>query len=291
MSKANLQPIVLIGAARSGTKILRDTLAMSLGAPAVPYDVGYVWRYGNESCPHDCLNPEDIKPRTRRLVRGFITGYADSQGCVVEKTVGNTLRVPFVADLLPEAVFVHVIRDGMDVAESARREWEARHDLRYLAAKLRHFPLRLVPSYGRKFIVNATLARWRTTPNEAGGPSSTWGPRYPGMDRDLANDGLLAVVARQWRLSVEAAVRDLSRVHQQVVTTRYEDLVTNPGGVLCRVVTEFGVPLNKSRLEAASAMISRGSIGKGRQRLEDSEHALLSREMGATLRELGYDTS
>ena len=43
-----LEPIVLIGAARSGTKILRDALATALGVPQVPYDVGYVWRYGNE---------------------------------------------------------------------------------------------------------------------------------------------------------------------------------------------------------------------------------------------------
>ncbi len=40
--------IVLIGAARSGTKILRDTLAAATGSGAVPFDIGFVWRIGHD---------------------------------------------------------------------------------------------------------------------------------------------------------------------------------------------------------------------------------------------------
>jgi len=289
MSESSFRPIVLIGAARSGTKILRDSLALSLGATAVPYDVGYVWRYGNESCPHDCLTPADIKPRTRRLVRRFVGGYAGPGGRVVEKKVGNTLRVPFVADLLPEAVFVHVIRDGVDVAESARREWEVPSDLGYLAAKARHFPLRLVPTYGRKFVVNATIGRWRASRGGGGGRANTWGPRYPGIDRDLADHGLLTVTARQWRESVNAASRDLAHVSQQVVTVRYEELVGDPRAVLSRVIAEIGAAVDDSRLDEASTMIVAGSPGKGRARLDEAERNVLRYEIGSTLEGLGYD--
>lgn len=289
MSASELRPVVLIGAARSGTKILRDSLAVSLGAPSVPYDVGYVWRYGNETRTHDCLRPSEIKPKTRRLVRSFVGSYANSDGWVVEKTVGNSLRVPFVADVLPEAVFVHVIRDGVDVAESARREWEIPSELGYLVAKMRHFPLRLAPTYGRKFVVNAVVGCCRRMFARQYGHARSWGPRYPGIDRDLVDLGLLAVTARQWRESVEAADRDLALIPQRVVVVRYESLVSNPATTLRRLVKEIGATVQDSRINAASAMIVSGSPGKGRQNLNLAERHLLEREIGRLLMELGYD--
>ena len=288
MSASILRPIVLIGAARSGTKVLRDSLAASLGVPTVPYDVGYVWRYGNESRPDDRLTPEDVKPKTRRMVRRFLGGYADPDGWVVEKTVGNTLRVRFVAELLPEAFFVHLVRDGVEVAHSARREWEAPADLRYLLAKTRHFPLRLTPSYGRKFLVGATVGRWRTT--RAGeGHAPTWGPRYPGIDLDLEERGLLTVTARQWRASVEAATSDRAEVPQQVVTLRYESLVADPAGTLARVTRAIGAPLDDSRLKEASAMIVSRPGSGARDTLARAERDLLKGEIGYLLEDLGYD--
>lgn len=285
---SQLRSIVIIGAARSGTKILRDTLATSLAIPAVPYDVGYVWRYGNESRKDDCLTPQDVKPKTRRLVRSFLAGYEGPDGRVVEKTVGNSLRVRFVADLLPEVVFVHVVRDGVQVAESARREWEAPVDVRYLAAKVRHFPLRLAPSYGRKFLVGATLGRWRASRTGGTHHASTWGPRYPGIDDDLAEQGLLTVTARQWRTSVEVARRDLTVIPQQVVEVRYEDLVADPRATLERVTAEIGGGAEPGHLRRAAAMITAGRRLDARLTLDAAERDLLRRELGPLLDDLGY---
>src|SRR4051812_20775701 len=44
---AAFQPVIVIGAARSGTKLLRDSLATHADVARVPYDVNYVWRFGN----------------------------------------------------------------------------------------------------------------------------------------------------------------------------------------------------------------------------------------------------
>ena len=70
--------IVIIGAARSGTKILRDVLAQASGAGSVPYDIGFVWRYGNERVPHDVLDPATVTPRISRFVRRYVERYARS---------------------------------------------------------------------------------------------------------------------------------------------------------------------------------------------------------------------
>ena len=172
--------VVLIGAARSGTKILRDSLAEAAGAGAVPYDIGYVWRAGALDHPNDALDPASLSPRVRDFIARFVDGYAEGQPpVVIEKSVGNTMRVPFVASVLPNATYVHLIRDGVDVVESTRRQWIAPADYRYLAGKARHFPLRMGPTYGRRYI--GSLLRRRVARD---GRVANWGPRYPGIDTD-----------------------------------------------------------------------------------------------------------
>lgn len=121
-----IRPIVLIGAARSGTKFLRSLLAAGAETVAVPYDINYVWRYGNERHPDDALGSELATREIQRYIRATLPRLAvrtrgQSASLLVEKTVGNSLRVDFVRKVLPEARFIHIVRDGRDVVESARR--------------------------------------------------------------------------------------------------------------------------------------------------------------------------
>lgn len=282
MSFAMPRTIIVIGAARSGTKIVRDSLAAAAAAGAVPYDIGFVWRYGNESSPDDVLSKRDIKPRTRRLVRSYIAKYARN-GVVVEKTVGNTLRVPFVAALIPEASFVYVERDGVDVAVSTEREWLAKSDLRYLSQKLRHFPARLVPTYGLKFARTQTVGR-----HKVGGHVGSWGPRYPGIDDDLGRVELLRVCARQWRTSVTAARKDLEG-RPGGVRIAYADLVADPVRVLTHSLVVLGLPVDEGRVVEAASMIDPDRSSPARGRLSAKQRAVLTDEIGTLLKELGYD--
>jgi hypothetical protein len=282
MSRSTPRPIVIIGAARSGTKILRDSLAAAAAAGAVPYDVGFIWRYGNESSPHDMLSPEVVKPKTRRLVKSYLAKYARN-GVVVEKTVGNTLRVPFVASVLPDASFVYVERDGVDVAVSTRREWLAPNDYRYLVEKARHFPIRLLPTYGVKFARAQTVGRDKST-----GHVATWGPRYPGIDHDLMTADLLEVCARQWRTSVLAARADLES-RPGVVRVNYQDLVDDPAASLAHLVQSLGLPFEPARVERAAGMIDARAARPARADLTAADRTTLSDEIGPLLEELGYD--
>lgn len=282
MSRPTPRAIVIIGAARSGTKILRDSLAAASGSGAVPYDVGFIWRYGNESLPHDVLPPEAVKPKTRRLVHSYLAKYARN-GVVVEKTVGNTLRVPFVASVLPDASFVYVERDGVDVAVSTRREWLAPNDFRYLAEKARHFPVRLLPTYGVKFLRAQTVGRDKDT-----GHVATWGPRYPGIDADLVSADLLRVCARQWRTSVLAARADLDG-RPRVLSVKYHDLVEDPMGSLANMIELLGLPFEPARVEQAARMIDARAARPARADLTPADRTTLSDEIGPLLEELGYE--
>jgi hypothetical protein len=276
--------IIIIGAARSGTKILRDALAEASGVGCVPYDIGFVWRYGNERVPHDVLDPATLTPRIQRFVRRYVDRYARSgRDVVIEKTVGNTLRVPFVHAVMPDAAFVHIVRDGTDVAESARRQWSAPPDREYLLRKVRHFPLRLVPSYGREYAL-AQLSRFRRVRSHA----ATWGPRYPGIDDDVASNDLLTVCARQWRASVECASRDLRRVSALVVDVRYEHLVSEPQATLGELMDRLGLPASAEDRRRAAARLEMGRAGAGPRSLDGRELEMISAELGTTLDSFGY---
>jgi hypothetical protein len=276
--------VILIGAARSGTKIVRDTLAVATGAGTVPYDIGYVWRAGNESAPDDVLEPSQLSSKAQQFVAGFVDGYAAGVvPTVIEKTVGNSLRVPYVASAFPDAVFIHLIRDGVDVAESTRRQWIAPTDWRYLARKARHFPFRLVPGYGVRY-AQSLASRVRRTDRRVG----SWGPRYPGIDEDLASEDLLVVCGRQWKASVLHARQAFASLDVPVLEVRYETLVRDPMSTIKEVAEFAELAVGSDSLGQAAASVTSARVGAGRRALEVSERAALGRELDQLLDVCGY---
>ena len=139
-----MDKVILIGAARSGTKFLRSLLGVDAKVGEVPYDVNYIWRYGNEAYPDDALPVSLAAPRIKAYIRRLLSKQASmgtARSILVEKTVSNTLRIPFVREVFPEARFIHLIRSGRDVTESAMRMWLSPPDWRYLLQKARSFPV------------------------------------------------------------------------------------------------------------------------------------------------------
>lgn len=221
-------PIVLLGAARSGTKFLRDVLSGSAQIAAVPYDVAYIWHYGREGVPHDLFiradATETLKRRTPAQLRKAAGMGADDSRRLLEKTVGNTLRVGFVDEILPGAQFIHLVRDGRAVTESAMRQWRMPADWRSSMGKLKD-TLASNPRYalwfGRNFVSGMLSGR-------KGG--KVWGPRYEGIEEDAATRPLEEVCARQWAESVRHARKQLAGIPpDRTHTVRYEDLLEEDG--------------------------------------------------------------
>lgn len=218
------QYVFLIGAARSGTKFLRDTLSVSDDVAQVPYDINYVWRHGNENCPHDELQPDDISEKAAAHIRLSIKRLAlkdtkRSPKIILEKTVSNTLRVEAVRRVFPDAQFVYLERNGADAVESSYRQWTMPADRQYLIEKLRYFPLREW-RYGLWFAKNLAA--------RSEGPP-IWGPRYKGISRDTATLSVPEVCATQWLRSVLLA-RESCR-GPGTHTIRYEQLSDPEAGL------------------------------------------------------------
>ena len=151
------QPVFIIGAARSGTKYLRDILALASNAAKVPYDINYVWRYGSENHADDSLPLSLLSSRKRAFIRAQVYRLSkaspEDETIVFEKTVGNSLRVPFVRGVFPEARFIHLVRDGRAVTESAMRQWREPVSWSRLLEKIRGLPLENI-GYAAWFVRN-----------------------------------------------------------------------------------------------------------------------------------------
>lgn len=239
-------PIVIIGAARSGTDFLRDVLAAADGVRAVPFDVNHLWRYGANGTPHDALDPTDLTEARAARIRTALRDHAKAGpgDVLLEKTVSNTLRVPFVEKVLPGARYIHLLRDGRDVAESAMRQWQARPNVYPVLSKLRRMPR---ADYAAWFM--QAKVKERISSRNGG---NVWGPRYPGMSDHATRETLAAVCARQWAESVMAArcgLAALPGADERVIEIRYERLVCDEA-VLHDIATRLGLP-DTDRIVAA----------------------------------------
>jgi len=235
MTMSDSTPIILLGAARSGTKFLRDVIGEDPAVACVPYDISYVWRYGNEAHPDDALTREDVHAKVRKFVPTQLARIAGKRRGdtrqLLEKTVGNTLRVEFVDEIYPNAKFVHLVRDGRAVTESAMRLWQAPQDWAALFKKLRGMPFSNI-GYAAWFAKNAIVGR---ASGRNGG--KVWGPRYPGIEEDVAAQKTLEeICARQWVESVRHAREGLASLpSHRHHTVRYEDLLGYPGALAALV--------------------------------------------------------
>lgn len=118
--------VFLIGAARSGTKMLRTLLEQSNSVAVIPYDINYIWKYGNYEIEHDELKNIEISKNTEKFIKNYIIKQQKKmkKPILVEKTVSNCLRVEYIKKIFPNAKIIHLYRDGRDVALSAKHRWE-----------------------------------------------------------------------------------------------------------------------------------------------------------------------
>src|ERR1043165_1006163 len=127
-------PIFILGVPRSGTTLLRTILdahpAIASG-PETPWLGGHqprslmsLWTTLREEgwgyCKSFNMGREVPTEAARAFLSVLMDRYAAARGKRrwAEKTPDNALHVDFLTELFPEAKFVHLVRDGLDVAMS-----------------------------------------------------------------------------------------------------------------------------------------------------------------------------
>jgi len=268
--------------------MLRDVLCSFPGVGSWPCDeINYVWRHGNARWPTDAFSPGQARPKVRAFIRGSFDRLAKKDGLdvVVEKTCANSLRVGFVNAVVPEAQFIHIVRDGRDVAVSAAERWAAPLDLPYVLKKARFVPLRDLPYYGLRYAWNRVHRVLSTDEHLA-----FWGPRFPGMGDVLRRHRLPVACAVQWRECVDAATRDLALIDEaRVHAVRYEDFVAHPVEHVQGLLDFLGISVASHEAEAAVQDVSPRSVGRWRKVLDDETYREVLAKIESTLKQFSYD--
>lgn len=281
------QPIIIIGAPRSGTNMLRDILA---GLPSVstwPCDeINYIWRYGNRHHPNDELKPSMANDAVKSYISSSFAKLSIKTGSdlVLEKTCANCLRVDFVSEILPTAKYIHIVRNGFDATLSARQRWSSGVDMAYLFAKARYIPKPDIPYYLIRFI-RARLSQAMSVSSAL----PTWGPVFHGMDELASSLSLTELCFLQWKRCVDMAHSSLRLLDQdRVFNIRYEDFVNHPMKTTARLASFIGVDVNKERLDSLCSSVRASSVGKGVASLTPEQIGLLSKLSGSTMHRHGY---
>jgi hypothetical protein len=254
-------PVVIIGAPRSGTNILRDMLTSLPSFSSWPCDeINGIWTKGNLGRSNDELSVKDARPSVKKYIRNKFQQLWIKNGkpsYVVEKTCANTLRVPFVISVLPEAKFIQIVRNGNDVIKSAKKRWKGELEFPlwpYLLAKLRFTPLSSIPYYAWSYLISRIkilLGEKRL---------STWGPRFEGIEQ-LSNHSVEDLCAMQWGRCLRKSDSDLAGLPTgSVLTIRYENLVTDPGMVLASILQFLDTDSTTSNNEIALSAVRKTSV-------------------------------
>jgi len=283
-----LNPVIIIGAGRSGTNILRDVLCRVNGLETWPCDeINYIWRHGNVNEETDEFGPQHVTPTVKKYIRNVFQKIANGSNAetVVEKTCANSLRVPFVNEIFPEARFIHIVRDGRDVVNSARKRWTADLELDYIWQKAKYIPLTDIPYYGFKYLGNRVHRLFSDD-----GQLASWGPRFKGIDEAVQNYSLEEVCAIQWKRCVEKATEQLSELDtDRVFTLNYEDFALNTGEELKEILTFCNIDRSTVNIQELSGMVHSNSEGKWKRQLHDEQVEKIMKILKSTLEKIGIN--
>ncbi|MFM7199352.1 MAG: sulfotransferase family protein [Myxococcota bacterium] len=247
------RPVFIVSAPRSGSTMLFDLLSTLSG----------VWTIGGEShalesdlpalhpAAHDFdsnrLLASDLTPalrgqvipwflarlRDRRRVRwSTLTDHCKPKTLrLLEKTPKNSLRIPFLHALFPDARFIYLCRAPQPCLASMMEGWRS-----------------------RQFVAYRNLPGW---------PYREWSFLLVPNWRTLAQTSLATLVAEQWRAANSAILDDLEGLpRQNWCRIHYEDLIQEPAIALAMLsrFCELEWTDETSALLSASLPVSRQSL-------------------------------
>lgn len=219
-------PVFVIGCSRSGTTVTYETIASVPELISFGYELPQFWhRLRGPTEYHwdsEAAYPEDVRPGQRRRAQRYFYERLGS-GRVLDKTCINVLRVPYLLELFPKAVFVYIHRDGRDNVSSLMDGWRE----------------------GGRFALSQFLGKLPETVSIENGEFLDWCFFLPPGWRDYNRAGLADVCAFQWKVANEMALRGKLLVPKdQWIQLRYEDIFNDPEAMFSPVFERLGIEVD-----------------------------------------------
>lgn len=279
--------VIIIGAPRSGTNMLRDILVNFDGLSTWPCDeINYIWRHGNIWYPSDEIPLKLANKKVKNYVKSKFEEIRSKYNAeiVIEKTCANSLRIPFVDSVIPDAKYIFICRDGIDATGSAKLRWRAKLEFNYIFQKLKYVPLSDIPFYGIRYLWSRIYRIFSKDSR-----LSIWGPSLNGMSEMFKNYSLNEVCALQWQRCVDSSEEALSKLpDENVFRVRYEDFVSEPAIFIDKILRFLNKDVSIELVQAAVTNVSADNVGKGRKALGDDEVLKLESLIETTLKRYEY---
>ena len=227
------RPIIIVSAPRSGSTLLFETLARS----------GALWSIGDEShmiferieklnpqfghCTSNRLQSDDADSDTVAQIRGtFLARLRNSDGVqysqgqsdepakprFLEKTPKNSLRIPFLNEVFPDASYIYLYRDPRENLSSMIEAWRS----------------------GR-FVTYTDLPAW----------PGDWSVLLPPDYGTMQGKALEEIVAFQWREANQFIVDDLGKLPRARWTAvSFAEFVADPSATVRRLCEFAEIPFD-----------------------------------------------
>lgn len=215
------RPVFIIGAPRSGTTMLFQLLSASSEFVNLGREGHDMWRLYHHPRWHGWRSDAIREGQVGLGERRFISAYLDAHvgpGRLLEKTPCNSLRIPYLLDLFPDAQFVVIKRNPCDVINSLINGWrdpKGRFRNYYVPARL------TIPGYQYD-------RRWCFTLIEG------W--------RDLASSTVPEIAFAQWRQFIEQLTEAKRMVPAgQWTEVWFEDFLAAPEATADALYSSMGI--------------------------------------------------
>lgn len=266
------RPVFIIGCPRSGTTLLSALLRRHPDLAGSPIEGHLLWSAhhhpSRRGWASDAVAPQDIAWDERRYLNSAIHRIARGRR-FIDKTPKNSLRIPYLNALFPDASYVFITRDGRANVASLIEGWTLRHGMSWR-----------VPE---ELDVGVYRGRY-------------WCYVLPPGWRDVTHRPVEEVAAFQYATTNQIAMHDLAALPPaQVTQLAFEDLLADPVPVSAGLVAGLGLPPSDAVARFAATLddhqVSANSPprpDKWRDREAQIDRILPT--IAPTMRRLGYTT-
>ena len=300
----NINPIIIIGAARSGTHLIATTIKKNLDCIYLN-EINDLWKKRFPFFYLDEISEEQITPRKINNIRKDFSNLLKHKKIspyLLEKTASNCLRLDLVSKVFPKSKFIHIIRDGRDVAVSTRKKYFG--DIRKISSqktltensknrfinffdeinhKIRNglTLLMLVSNSYRYLRMSLVLLGIKKR--------DFWGPRFRGYKKLYNSKSLIEVASEQWKYSV-ISVLDFFKKNpkKNCLTVRYEELIKNPDEEILKIM-KFVLDAESFSRDKIKHEIKTSGFSKWNEVLSDHEIKLVNKIISNLLTKLKYE--
>lgn len=300
--------VFIVGSPRSGTTMLGDILDLH---PKIGrwYEPIFVLDRYFHNAPNDSRTAADATKQVKEYIVSAFDHYQARRECeiVVDKSPGNSLKVPFLLKIFPEAKFIHVLRDGRDTTLSIHREWRTREKILERGTNFLQ-GMRVIKNFlDRQQFFEHKLAALNF---EVGSLSNIfkgrshmlyrlrrwngrigWGPQFEGWEAVIDKVSTLEFNALQWVKCVEAIIAAGQNLEEgRFLEIRYEEFLKQPQETLERIFDFLEVPFPEDFMSCLPALKA-SNYGKWKVAFSGEEKALIGPILNPLLIQLGYADS